>query len=156
MLVDVSEVAREAGFKVPVALTAAVWAELRAAEEGSGRVAAGIRPSVGRVPVRKLSPPSGGRIPERGDPCSAPRTGDCVAWVNQREVAYQDESGRLWDVLAMASFEARAHRGAQRVSFSLLRVPSGGLRPVRVRMVLHIGPGDWGEPVITILQPGED
>lgn len=107
VLVDVSEVAREAGFKVPVALTAAVWA-------------------------------------------------DCVAWDNQREVAYQDESGRLWDVLAMASFEARAHRGAQRVSFSLLRVPSGCLRPARVRLVLHIGPGDEGEPVITILQPGED
>lgn len=107
VLVDVSEVAREAGFKVPVALTAAVWA-------------------------------------------------DCVAWDNAREVCHQDESGRLWDVLAMASFEARAHRHAQSLGFSLLRVRSGGLRPERVRLVLHIGPGDQGEPVITILQPGED
>lgn len=75
MLVDVSEVAREAGFKVPVALTAAVWAELREAEEGSGRVAAGIRPSMGRVPVRELGPPTGGRIPSATGPCSTPRTG---------------------------------------------------------------------------------
>ena len=183
-LVDVSETAREAGFKVPVALTAAVWAELREAEGGPGGGAAGVRPSVGREPVKGLCPPTGQtpplptsprwgegrtppppvgegwgeglRIPARGDPGSAPRTGDCVAWDNEQEVCYQDESGRLWDVLAMAFFEARAHRDAQRLPFSVLRVRCGGLRPELVRLVLHIGPGDEGEPVITIMQPGED
>jgi len=106
-LVDVSETAREAGFRVPVALTAAVWA-------------------------------------------------DCVAWDNEREVCYQDESGRLWDVLSMAFFHARAHGDADRLHFSLLRVRSGGLRPALVRLVLRVGPGDGGEPVLTIMQPGED
>ena len=106
-LVDVSETAREAGFRVPVALTAAVW-------------------------------------------------GDCVAWDRERESCYQDESGRLWDVLSMASFAARSNKGADRLNYSLLRVPRGGRRPERVRLVLHIGPGDQGEPVITIMQPGED
>jgi len=55
VLVDVSETAREAGFRWPVAITQAAWE-------------------------------------------------DCIAWTeddNNRQV-YQDESGRLWDVLWMA------------------------------------------------------
>lgn len=105
VLVDVSEIAREAGFKVPVALTAAVWA-------------------------------------------------DCVAW--PKEDGTQDERGRLWDVLYMAWFEARRRRNAQVVPFGVLRVPRGACKPRLTQLVMHIGPGDEAEPVITILQPGED
>jgi hypothetical protein len=38
VLVDVSEVAREAGFGIPVALTAAVWADVNAQGEWEGRL----------------------------------------------------------------------------------------------------------------------
>jgi hypothetical protein len=107
LLIDVSETAREAGFKVPVALTAAVWA-------------------------------------------------DCVAWDMEREVCPQDEAGRLWDVLSMAGFAARGRLNAERVSFAVLRVRCGRLRPELVRLVLAIGPGDGGEPAITVMQPEED
>jgi len=105
-LIDVSAIAKEAGFRFPVALTAAVW-------------------------------------------------GDCVAWQGCSEKAAQDEAGRLWDVLAMATYQTRrVHE--DRAVFTVLRVPRGGRQAEPVRLVAHIGPGDQGEPVITIMQPGED
>jgi hypothetical protein len=104
-LVDVTETAKEAGFKVHAALTAAAW-------------------------------------------------GDCVAWGSHLGT-HQDEAGRLWDVLTMALHAARTHRG-DRAEFTVLRVPRGGLQAEPVRLVVHVGPGDAGEPVVTIMQPGED
>ena len=111
-LVDVSETAREAGFKIPVALTRTVWI-------------------------------------------------DCVEWDaadNHRQI-YQDESGRLWDVLSMASIAARQNRtSSQPVLYNFLRIARGGrgVRPKMTTLKIHIGPGDNGEPVITIMQPNED
>jgi len=112
MLVDVSTVAREAGFRVPVALTAAAWAE-------------------------------------------------CVAWSSadtEQTSVPQDEAGRLWDVLWLAGHAARLHRDSDsdRCPFSVLRVPRGQRRAQSCPLVLHIGPGDSGEPVITVMLPGED
>ena len=112
VLADASAQAREAGFKLPVALTAAAW-------------------------------------------------GECVAWSatdTEKTGVPQDETGRLWDVVWMASCAARRHRhaSADRVAFEVLRVPRGRRRATRCALVLHIGPGDDGEPVITIMLPGED
>lgn len=107
-----AELAREAGFVVPVALTSAVW-------EG------------------------------------------CVAWNDgdsERQVP-QDERGRLWDVLTMARAAIRRGDGAgDRVTVDLRRVPRDGrARQARpVQLVCAIGPGDHGEPVITIMEPHED
>ena len=63
---------------------------------------------------------------------------------------------RLWDVLWMASRAAR--RGGQEIRFQLYRVPRGGrgMRPRLVTLKVICGPGDEGEPVITIMLPGED
>ena len=110
VLVDVSSMAKEAGFKFPVAITRAAWA-------------------------------------------------DCVEWSNEdnKRQTYQDEAERLWDVLYMASVAARRSSGSD-LRFQLYRVPRGG-RGVRSRLVvlqMHCGPGDEGEPVITIGLPGED
>lgn len=104
--------AREAGFRVPVALTSAVW-------EG------------------------------------------CVAWNegdSERQVP-QDERGRLWDVLTMCRAAIRrSGGGGGRVSVAVRRVPRDGRtqQPRPVQLVCAIGPGDHGEPVITIMQPDED
>ncbi|NCA72424.1 MAG: hypothetical protein EOM91_20635 [Sphingobacteriia bacterium] len=106
-LIDVTDLARDAGFKVPVALTAKVWA-------------------------------------------------DCVEWDQTREIAPQDETGRLWDVLAMAHMATRGRLDTDRLTFSVLRIGPGRLRPSRVTLALVIGSGDHGEPVITIMQPEED
>lgn len=108
VLVDVTDTAAEAGFKVPVALTAAAHL-------------------------------------------------DTVAW-NADHGAHQDEAGRLWDVLTMARQAAGWQPGGQRVTFQVLRVPNhcAAEAPELVALDLHIGPGDTGEPVITILLPEED
>jgi hypothetical protein len=111
LLVDVTETAAEAGFRIPVAMTRAAWA-------------------------------------------------DCVEWseTDSKRQTYQDEAGRLWDVLWMAMNAARRGGGRQSLQFQLYRVPRGGrgTRPRLVELVASIGPGGLGEPVITIMQPGED
>lgn len=110
VLVDVTATAREAGFRWPVAVTAAVWS-------------------------------------------------DCIAWNNEdnTDQVYQDQSGRLWDVLFMASYAIRsANRPDLQLQFALQRIPRGGRSADRVTLKLLSGPGDDGEPVITILQLDED
>lgn len=111
VLVDVSETAREAGFRWPVAMTSAAWA-------------------------------------------------DCVAWSeddNQRQV-HQDESGRLWDVLWMALNAIRRANGGTQIEYQLYRVPRDGKSAEAglTSLKLVCGPGDAGEPVITIMLPRED
>lgn len=119
-LIDVTDTAREAGFRWPVALTASAWVE-------------------------------------------------CVAWSEQDdkrkpEFTGQSEAGRLWDVLWMAFHAIRTagrEAGASsdhRLAFTLLRVPSPGkgVRPRRAALHLVAGPGDRGEPVVTIMCPDED
>jgi hypothetical protein len=104
-LVDVSESAREAGFRVPVALTLTVWV-------------------------------------------------DCVSWGHDADLGacHQDETGRLWDVLWMARLAGNANKDAERVAFQVNRVPRGSRtgEATPVTLLLDIGPGDAGEPVVTI------
>jgi hypothetical protein len=79
---------------------------------------------------------------------------NCVAWTDEdnERVCYQDEPGRLWDVVWMAIIAARRNTEASRLEFQVLRVPreSQTGQPVLVTLVLDIGPGDQGEAVITI------
>ena len=79
---------------------------------------------------------------------------DCIAWTEEdnERVVYQDESGRLWDLLWMAINAARRNTEASRLEFKVLRVPRDSRtgQPVSVTLVLDIGPGDQGEAVITI------
>jgi len=86
---------------------------------------------------------------------------DCVVWTeddNQKQV-YQDQSGRLWDVLYMAAHAVRASTSiSNQILYQLYRVPRDG-KTVKANMVtlkLIIGPGDQGEPVNTIMLPDED
>jgi hypothetical protein len=110
-LIDVTTAAREAGFRIPVAMTQAAWA-------------------------------------------------DCVEWTEENDrlsSSGQDQEGRLWDVVWMASRACKRAMGGV-CEFELYRVRRGddqsGPLPVRLRMV--IGPGDDPEPVITIMMPDED
>ena len=112
VLVDPGSMAKEAGFKWPVALTADAWA-------------------------------------------------DCVAWSedDSAKQTHQDQAGRLWDVLYMASHAVRTSKeSGDRILFQLFRVPRDGhttkAELVTLRMI--VGPGDSGEPVVTILLPHED
>ena len=93
------------GFKVPVAVTAAVWGDIHA-------------------------------IPARLEGLASVR-------------------GRAHDLLWMASCAARRAGDGPEVRFRLI-LPIQGERRQERTYKLHIGPGDQGEPVVTILRPDED
>ena len=86
---------------------------------------------------------------------------DCVAWNeddNKRQT-YQDESGRLWDVVIMLFFAIKSSQNNNSEKlYKLRRVPRGGKGHLAREVALksHIGPGDNAEPVITIMLPHED
>jgi hypothetical protein len=86
---------------------------------------------------------------------------ECVTWTeadSQRQV-YQDETGRLCDVLFMAAYAIRRHTDAgQTLLFDLYRVPRDGKATEARRTTLKLlaGPGDAGEPVLTVTLPHED
>ena len=86
---------------------------------------------------------------------------DCVAWddADSERQTHQDQSGRLWDVLFMAAYAARANADAgSELLFELYRVPRDGqaTEAELTTLKLVVGPGDGGEPVMTILLPNED
>ena len=103
VLVDVSSLAREAGFRYPVAVTARVWHE----------------------------------------------------WVVPPEEAIgQDTTGRLWDVLNVLRMEIRKAGQTDRADFRVLF--DQGPEKVYGQFYALCGPGDSGEPVITVMLPEED
>jgi hypothetical protein len=105
-LIDVSETAREAGFKYPVALTAAAWA-------------------------RCVTVPPG--------------------------VACQDEAGRLWDVLYLLRCAIGQSNSGPEVRFGVhVRNDNRERTPPLVRLKALCGPGDEGEPCVTVMLPDED
>lgn len=105
VLVDATETAREAGFRIPVALTANVWADVN---DLSGR-----HVSVGQSP-----------------------------------------EGRLWDLLFVAAHAARRpkNRDTSEFVYALL-MPVGTRNNYRAKC--QVGPGDEGEPVVTIMRVDE-
>jgi hypothetical protein len=106
VLIDVSAVAGEAGFRVPVAVTAAVWAECVAVPPG---------------------------------------------------VVRQDEKGRLWDVLWMLRCAIGRGGSGSEISFGVhVRNDNREDTPPLVRLKAACGPGDAGEPVVTVMLPDED
>lgn len=105
-LVDVSDTARECGFKWPVAVTRAVWA-------------------------RYITP----------DPRSIPYG--------------QSEGGRLWDTLSMLRFAIRRLQAKGLVYYRLYYIQKARQRRL-VALKAHFGPGDHGEPVITVMAVDED
>ncbi|MDQ6422625.1 hypothetical protein RB620_24640 [Paenibacillus sp. LHD-117] len=105
-LIDVTDMAKEAGFKVPVALTSALWSK-------------------------------------------------CVEPLDADRKRGQDEKGRLWDILTVLFFEIRRSKSKGHELRYSVRFQMGS-RLKLVQMKAHIGPGDLGEPVFTIMLPEED
>ena len=72
---------------------------------------------------------------------------------------HQDRSGRLWDVVWMAITAIHlAEGGGDRLNFQLYRIPWDGesMEAQLTTLKLIVGPGDQGEPVVTILLADED
>jgi hypothetical protein len=72
-------------------------------------------------------------------------------------VACQDEAGRLWDVLTMLRFAVRGEGGdSPEARFSVhVRNDNRERTPPRVRLKAVCGPGDQGDPVVTVMLPEE-
>lgn len=105
VLVDVSETAKQTGFKLTVAITEALHSRL---------------------------------TPTRAD-----------------QALGQDYDGRLWDVLWLAAFTIKlADRGTDTVNFTVVlqetEARSGQPQNTDLRLRAVCGPGDEGEPVVTI------
>lgn len=106
-LVDVSETAKEAGIKFPVAMTKEAFE-------------------------------------------------DCVAWSeedNKRKQTFNDEDGRLWDVVYMLSLAIRSSgKSGSEITYQVYRIPRAGKGRMarRVDLYAQVTGGDSGEPVITI------
>ena len=87
---------------------------------------------------------------------------ECVEWTDDDADGskfYQDQSGRLWDVVYLAAMKARrlANQNTEEVLYELRVVPRPGQhRPELRTLKLVIGPGDNSEPVATIMLPDED
>ena len=68
------------------------------------------------------------------------------------EALGQSLEGRLHDLLTLANVAARRSMGEDRVYFNVAFL----MRPEKtetVQVVLHVGPGDSGEPVLTLCLP---
>ena len=86
---------------------------------------------------------------------------DCVAWSEADSVRQvpQEEAGRLWDLLFLARVALAQINGyGGEVRYKLRRVPRDGqsVRASATRLKLVLGPGDAGEPVLTVMLPEED
>jgi hypothetical protein len=73
-------------------------------------------------------------------------------------VVCQDEAGRLWDVLTMLRWAVRGSKdGTAEVRFGVhVRNDNRDRTPPLVRLKAVCGPGDDGEPVVTVMLPDED
>jgi len=106
-LLDVSELAREAGFKFPVAVSDTLYHGY-------------------------LMPPL-----------------DLVK-------AGLSFEGRLWDTLSVLRYAIKSASATDRLSFTVLFAQASDATPVSVNLLAVCGPGDSGEPVITIMLPSDD
>ena len=66
---------------------------------------------------------------------------------------YQDEMGRLWDILNVLRWYVR--RGGSEIQFPVTMIMKARQRRNIVFKAL-CGPGDDAEPVITVMMPDED
>lgn len=64
----------------------------------------------------------------------------------------QSLEGRLHDLMTLAALSARKGLQQDRVEFEVLFLMRPG-KHEKVRCVLHVGPGDHGEPVLTLCLP---
>ncbi|WP_331722973.1 DUF6573 family protein [Nocardia sp. NBC_00511] len=87
---------------------------------------------------------------------------EAVYWPQDADEG-QSEKGRAWDVIVQAHFAIASAREAKRVptdrlEFTVYRLvhDSGDPTPRPITLVIHIGPGDAGEPVFTVMAPRDE
>lgn len=68
----------------------------------------------------------------------------------------QSPSGRLWDTLSVLRYAIKASPSTDRLSFTVLFAQALDAEPEPVDLLAVCGPGDSGEPVITIMTPSDE
>lgn len=68
----------------------------------------------------------------------------------------QSITGRLWDVLTVLRHTIRCSKDDTFLRFSVLFQMEPGFAPIPIELVSVCGPGDDGEPVITVMLPDDD
>lgn len=68
----------------------------------------------------------------------------------------QSIEGRTWDLLNILRVAILGSKDDSYITFSVLFQMAPGKSPLSVDLVAVCGPGDHGEPVLTILLPDED
>lgn len=69
----------------------------------------------------------------------------------------QSVEGRLWDLLWMFHLAVKAGNGTgDRIRYQVYFLTQVSEEPELIDLIAVCGPGDMGEPVITIMLPGED
>lgn len=91
---------------------------------------------------------------------------DCVVWTDAEQAGYtmeQSEEIRLATLLQSAYAEIQRHKredegNALELCFAVCRLPRDPVNSpaLRLDLKIHCGPGDNGEPVLTIMFPEED
>ena len=108
---------RQAGFKIPVAVTRAAWA----------------------------------KTIEAGGTWRSENDGEVLELEGGQSL-----TGRLWDLLWMLHVACSRAANTDRVHFQLLVDVHGDGRHELVKLWALCGPGDQGEPVLTVMLDGED
>lgn len=85
---------------------------------------------------------------------------DYIEWTqDDQDQTYQDQSGRLWDVVWMARCAIVAARkgGEAETIYELYCIPRDGKshRAKLTALKVHVGPGDDRTPVLTIMKLNE-
>lgn len=72
--------------------------------------------------------------------------------------SWQDPEGRLWDILSVYRYtvQTKALRSGVRTNVLTFRLIMHQGRRTYYTVKAHIGPGDQGEPVLTLMRPDED
>lgn len=141
VLIDVSELAKQAGFGYPVAVTAGVWAECVAVPEGvAGQDETGRLWDV--LNMLRFAILRGESRDEQG-----------------LEFAMHVTTDNILDVINLARYAVQRPEAPnpQRVDFAVhVRNDNREGDPPLVRLYAICGPGDDAEPVITVMLPHED
>lgn len=68
----------------------------------------------------------------------------------------QSFAGRAWDLLNVFKYAISQAKDESYLRFSVYFLMGRGYSPIPIELVSSDGPGDEGEPVLTVLLPDED
>jgi hypothetical protein len=72
------------------------------------------------------------------------------------KAAGHDMKGRFWDILTMLRYAIKGQGGKGEIRFKFYSITRASRRAKLCTLKATMGPGDQGEPVLTIMLPEQD